>query len=245
MRPSKFLFSPLVLDTFWFCIDFMVDHRDPSPSTIVMLCQILYKFPMNFQCFHMSIVTRRFASLATSATRFHQHDALQAAHVRNFSLCVAFGALRFGTRIRSFCKCSKYITFSTIICTLVLQTTVCVAPRARRRSVHSRVLSDTLAASAARSRPECRHEPDLSEFEPLRPPRSTADVLEEHRRQHISTTTLVSSVVGCAMHMEWPDGIGLGSWDWENPRQESANHIPALPVLTGHAVGCPRAGGSG
>ena len=23
--------------------------------------------------------------------------------------------------------------------------------------------------------------------------------------------------------MKWPDGIGRGSWDWENPRQESAN----------------------
>ena len=25
------------------------------------------------------------------------------------------------------------------------------------------------------------------------------------------------------MHMKWPDGIGRGSWDWENPRQKSAN----------------------
>ena len=178
---------------------------------------------MNFECFHVSIATRRFASFATSATRLHQHDALQGAHVRNLSLCVTPGALRFGTRICSFCKCSKYITFSTIICTLVCQITVCVAPRARRRSVSSRVLSDTLAASAARSRPESRHEPDLSEFEPPRPPRSTPDMLQEHRRQHISTTKVVSSVVGCAMHMKWPDGIGRGSWDWENPRQESAN----------------------
>ena len=99
---------------------------------------------------------------------------------------------------------------STIIWTLVLQTTVCVAPRARRRSVPSRSLSDTLAASAARSRPESRHEPDLSEFEPPRPPRSTSDMLQEHRRQHISTTKVVASVVGCAMHMKWPDGIGRG-----------------------------------
>ena len=45
--------------------------------------------------------------------------------------------------------------------------------------------------------------------------------------------------------MKWPDGIGRGSWDWENPRQESANQIPALPVLTGHAIRCPRSGGSG
>ena len=66
--------------------------------------------------------------------------------------------------------------------------------------------------------------------------------LPRERRQ---TSQGVSSVVGCAMHMKQPDGIGRGSWDWENPRQESANPIPALPVLTGHAIGCPLAGGSG
>ena len=55
---------------------------------------------------------------------------------------------------------------------------MCVAPRARRRSVPSRVLGDPLAASAARSRPECRHEPDLSELDPPRPPRRTPDMLQ-------------------------------------------------------------------
>ena len=135
--------------------------------------------------------------------------------------------------------------FSTIICAHVLQTTVCVAPRARCGSVPSGVLVDTLAASAARSRPEFRHELDMSGFEPPRPPRSTPDMRKELRCQHNPTTKVVSSVVGCAMHMKWPDGIGRGSWDWENPRQESANQIPALPVLTGHAIGCPRTGASG
>ena len=108
-----------------------------------------------------------------------------------------------------------------------------------------RVSGDALAASAARSRPEIRHEPDLPGFEPPRPPRSTPDMLNELRRQHIPTTKVVSSVVGCAMHMKWPDGIGRGSWDWENPKQGSASHIPALPALTGHAIKCPRSGGSG
>ena len=70
-------------------------------------------------------------------------------------------------------------------------------------------------------------------------------VLNESRRQHIPTIKVVSSVVGCAMHVKWPDGIGRGSWDWENPRQESANQIPALPVLTGHAIKSPRSGGRG
>ena len=135
--------------------------------------------------------------------------------------------------------------FSIIMCAHDLQTTVCVAPRARCGSVPSGVLGDTLAASAARSRPEIRHEPDLPGFEPPRPPRSTPDMRKEPRCQHIPTTKVVSSVVGCAMHMKWPDGIGRGSWDWENPRQESANQIPALPVLTGHAIRYPRSGGSG
>ena len=128
---------------------------------------------------------------------------------------------------------------STVICAHVLQATVCVAPRARCRSEPSGVLGDTLATPAARSRPEIRHEPDLPGFEPPRPPRSTPDMLNEPRRQQFPTTKMVSSVVGCAMHMKWPDGIGRGSWDWENPRQESANQIPALPVLTGHAIRCP------
>ena len=109
------------------------------------------------------------------------------------------------------------------------------------RLVPSGVLDDTLAASVARSRPEIRQEPDVSEFEPPRPPRSTPDMLTELRRQRIPTAKVVSSVVGCAMHVKWPDGIGRGSWDWENPRQESANKIPALPVLTGHAIGGPPA----
>ena len=119
-----------------------------------------------------------------------------------------------------------------------------VPPRARRRSVPSRILGDPLAVSAARSRPECRHEPDLSEFDPPRPPRRSPTMLQP-RRAHISTTKVVSSGGGGAMYMKRPDGIGRGSWDWENPTQESANHIPALPVLTGHAIGCPGADGSG
>ena len=135
--------------------------------------------------------------------------------------------------------------FSFIICIHDLQTTVCVAPRARCGSEPSGVLGDPLAAPAARSRPEFRHEPDLPGFEPPRPPRNTPDMRKEPRCQHIPTTKVVSSVVGGAMHMKWPDGIGRGSWDWENPRQESANHIPALPVLTGHAIRCHRSGGSG
>ena len=34
MWPSKFLLLPMVWGTFSFCIDFMVDHHDPSPSLV-------------------------------------------------------------------------------------------------------------------------------------------------------------------------------------------------------------------
>ena len=180
-----------------------------------------------FQCFYVSVVACDHSTFAKLTTRHGRHDALQGAHVRNLSLCVTPGALRFGTRICSFCKCSKYITFSTIICTLVCQITVCVAPRARRRSVPSRVLADPLGASAARSRPECRHEPDLSELDPPRPPRRTPDMLQERRRAPIPTTKVVSSVGGDAMYMKWLDEIGLGSWEWESPTPERAFQRPA------------------
>ena len=96
----------------------------------------------------------------------------------------------------------KIIYVSTIFCALALRTTVCVAPRARRRSVPSRVLGDPLAASAARSRPECRHEPDLSEFDPPRPPRRTPAMPQQPRRAHISITKVVSSAGGDAMYMK-------------------------------------------
>ena len=122
---------------------------------------------------------------------------------------------------------------------------MCVALRARCRSEPSGVLGDNLAASAAKCRPEIPHELDMSGFEPPRPPRSTPHVLEGPRRHHIATTEVVSSVDGCAMYMKWLDEIGLGSWEWENPTLERATKNPALPVLTGHAIVCPRAGGSG
>ena len=230
----------------------LVLHRFHVPSSrpvAINHCYVLSFFARKpyvvFQCFHTRIANRLFASLATSATRRYQHDVLQGAHVQNILLCVAFGrALIRDPKSVILQMLKMYYVFHYYL-SFVVRTTVCVAPRARRRSVPSRVLGDTLAASAARSRPECRHKLDLSEFDPPRPPRSTLDILQEVHHQHISTTKVVSSVVGCAMHMKWPDGIGLGSWDWENPRQGSANQIPALPVLTGHAVGCSRAGGRG
>ena len=39
MRPSKFLFSPLVLATFSFCIEFLVHRDDPWPSSVAAFFQ--------------------------------------------------------------------------------------------------------------------------------------------------------------------------------------------------------------
>ena len=41
MRPSKFLFSPLVLATFSFCIEFLVHRDDPWPSSVAAFFQLL------------------------------------------------------------------------------------------------------------------------------------------------------------------------------------------------------------
>ena len=80
-----------------------------------------------------------------------------------------------------------------------------------------------------------------SEFTPPRSSRSAPSNPARPHREHLQSSKLVSSVAGCAMHMRWPDGIRRGSRDRQNPKQERANNIQALPVLTGHAVKCPHA----
>ena len=52
---------------------------------------------------------------------------LQHAIVSEMTLCVAFGALRFGAKIRNICDRSDYVTFRTISATAVREMTVCVA----------------------------------------------------------------------------------------------------------------------
>ena len=151
----------------------------------------------------------------------------------------------FVCNIWSFCGCSKYVTFSLTFCAPVLQNALCVTYGAPRRSLPSRLWCGPLATWAAKPGQEFRATPPRLDSGRPRPPRNVSHHLFGLHREHFQTSQVVSSVVGCAMHMKWPDGIGRGSWDWENPRQESANQIPALPVLTGHAIGCPRAGGSG
>ena len=178
-------------------------------------------------------------------TRPSQHVSLEDAHVHEMSLCVTPGAPRLGSKSRSLSQCSKYVTFSITFCAPVLQDTVCVTYGAPRRSPPSRLCGGPLATWAAKPGQEFRATPPRLDSGRPRPPRNVSHRLPGPHREHLQTSQVVSSVIGCAMHMNWPDGIRRGSGDWENPRQESANQIPALPVLTGHAIGCPRAGGSG
>ena len=126
-----------------------------------------------------------------------------------------------------------------------LQNTLCVTYGAPRRSLPSRLWGGPLATWAAKPGHEFKATPPRLDSGRPRQLRNVWRHLSGPHREHLQTFQVVSSVVGCAMHMKWPGGIGRGSWDWENPRQESANEIAASPVLTGHAIGCPRVGGSG
>ena len=178
-------------------------------------------------------------------TRPSQHVSLEDAHVHETSLCVAPGAPRLGSKFRSLSQCSKYVTFSITFRAPVLQHTVCVTFFARRRAVPPSLLGGGLATQAAQAGPDIRHVRPPSGFRSLRSPQGAPTHVSKPHRGHFDSTGMVSSVAGCAMHMKWPDGIGRGSWDWEDPAQERAINIPALPVLTCHAVRCPLTGWSG
>ena len=52
---------------------------------------------------------------------------LQNAAVPEMTLCVAFGAFRFGAKFRNICDRSGYVTFSTISATAAREMPVCVA----------------------------------------------------------------------------------------------------------------------
>ena len=175
-------------------------------------------------------------------TRPSQHVSLEDAHVHETSLCVAPGAPRLGSKFRSLSQCSKSVTFSITFRAPVLQNTVCVTFFARRRAVPPSLLGGDLVTQAAQAGPDIRHVRPPAGFRSLRSPQGAQTHAPKPHHGHFDSTGVVSSVAGCAMHMKWPDGLGRGSWDWEDPAQERAINIPALPVLTGHAVRCPLAG---
>ena len=105
---------------------FLHDRHGLPPSLNFMLFQFMLIFPMFFQCFHVNTVGWQFWSFVKFTRRHRPHDALQCAHVPNLSVCVTFGAPRFGTQNRFFCEFSKYVLFSITFCAHALQTTVSV-----------------------------------------------------------------------------------------------------------------------
>ena len=52
----------------------------------------LHVFPMYFQCFYISATQLEFVEGTNHTTDLWQHEALKGAHVRQVTLCVAFGA---------------------------------------------------------------------------------------------------------------------------------------------------------
>ena len=198
-----------------------------------------------FTTFYVTNVWRCVCYVDASTSNRSQHVTPKGAGVHEMSVCVASGASRFGTDFGASFRCSKYVMFSITFGTPVRQNALCVTFGARRRPVPSQFLGAARACWATNAGQEIRYSAAPSGFTPTTSPESAPNHSTKPPQEHLQTPQVVSSVVGCAMHMKWPDGIGRGSWDWENPRQESANQIPALPVLTGHAIGCPRAGGSG
>ena len=168
-------------------------------------------------------------SLASNKSNTWQHDALQCVHVHEAWLCVMYFAPRFGTKLSFFYRCSTHVTFSITFCAPVLQDVVCVTYGAPRRSPPSRLCGGPLATWAAKPSQESKSTPPRRYSGRPRPPRRVPRDLLGPARERNQTSQGVSSVVGCAMHMKWPGGIGRGSWDWENPRQESTNHIPDCP----------------
>ena len=70
--------------------------------------QLLHVFPTYLQCFYISATQLQVVDGTNHTTDLSQHEALKGAHVRQVTLCVAFGALRCGTNFDVFILCSKY-----------------------------------------------------------------------------------------------------------------------------------------
>ena len=110
-------------------------HCDQPRSTKILPMQLLHVFPMYLQCFYISATQLQFVDGTNHTTVLSQHEALKGAHVRQVTLCVAFGALLCGTNFSVLGRCSKYSTIRMLLGTLVRQTTLSVTFGKRRRSI--------------------------------------------------------------------------------------------------------------
>ena len=149
------------------------------------------------------------------------------------TLCITFGALRCGPRFRILTRCSNYEVIHITLGTHVPQTTLRVTFSARPRSIPLCLLDRLFGHLGRQGRP--------------RTP-------ERFRR---ATVWAANVAQGCPPDLTWarprlhrnlPSGIfrrrerhahevarrhRAGSGERENPRQERANRILGLPMVTG------------
>ena len=137
------------------------------------------------------------------------------------SACVAFGARRcwlparlLGSPVPS--RSTQNTAIRKVWCTRVSRTSVCVALGARSRC-HP---VGPLVVHRPSAKRTLKRQHTIIEAHLLRPsrpsPRPTSIInTHAHGQQQPSTcrSGRICSVGGRAMHMKWPDGIGLGSWD--------------------------------
>ena len=183
--------------------------------------------------FYVNTARRRFGEVMKNATNLSQHEALKGAHVHEMTLCVTFGALRFGTHFRLLARCSNYAVIHITLGTHVPQTTLHVTFGARPRSIPLSLLDRLFGHLGRQGRPRTPERfrratvwaanvaqgcpPDLTSARPrLHPDLRSGIFRRRERRAH-----------------EVARRHRAGSGDWENPKREGAKCIPGLPVVTG------------
>ena len=174
------------------------------------LYQLYHKFPSFVKLFYVDTTRRRCGKVTTHATGLSQHESLKDAHVHEITMCVTSGAFRAGSNFGVLRRCSEYVTIYNTSGTCVRQITLYVTSGARRRSLPLGFSPRGLATSnlGRQGRPRFRNN---SGWWPFGLPKSPGDAFRTflwHARGYTLTSGLVSCSCGCAMHMEWPDGIG-------------------------------------
>ena len=92
--------------------------------------------------------------------------------------------------------------------THVLRTTLCVTFGARPRPLPAVPLERLFGQLGAKTAQGLRNGSARRPFGPPMSPTNVLRTLLRHARSYIRTFRWASSVVGSAMHMKWPDGIG-------------------------------------
>ena len=188
---------------------------------------------MFLQCFYNSANQFKLVEITNHTAHLSQHETLKGAHVRQVTLCVAFGALLCGTNFSVLRRCSKYYTIRMLLGTLVRQPTPSVTFGKRRRSIPVALLDSILDHSGHASRPRTpkRHRNGSAELRFGAPPspRDAIRTLLWHARCYIQTSNQISSVGGSAVHMKWPDDIGREAGIGRTRNREELTLFRACP----------------